>query len=63
MTLAINEPAPDFEAETTDGKIRFHDWIGDKWAVLFYASQGLHACHFRKFYPALGFASRRRIIA
>ena len=35
MTLAINDTAPDFEAETTEGKIKFHDWIGDKWAVLF----------------------------
>ena len=35
MTLAINDTAPDFEAETTEGKIRFHDWIGDNWAVLF----------------------------
>jgi thioredoxin-dependent peroxiredoxin len=35
MALAINDTAPDFEAETTEGKIRFHDWIGDKWAVLF----------------------------
>src|SRR5207237_718977 len=35
MTLAINDTAPDFEAETTEGRIRFHDWIGDKWAVLF----------------------------
>src|SRR5262249_39401246 len=35
IALAINETAPDFEAETTEGKIRFHDWIGDKWAVLF----------------------------
>jgi peroxiredoxin len=35
MVLAINDTAPDFEAETTEGKIRFHDWIGDKWAVLF----------------------------
>jgi thioredoxin-dependent peroxiredoxin len=35
MSLAINDTAPDFEAETTEGKIRFHDWIGDKWAVLF----------------------------
>jgi len=35
MTLAINDTAPDFEAETTEGKIRFHDWIGDKWVVLF----------------------------
>jgi thioredoxin-dependent peroxiredoxin len=29
MTLAINDIAPDFEAETTEGKIRFHDWIGN----------------------------------
>jgi len=35
MALAINDTAPDFEADTTEGKIRFHDWIGDKWAVLF----------------------------
>jgi alkyl hydroperoxide reductase subunit AhpC len=35
MSLRINATAPDFEAETTQGKIRFHDWIGDKWAVLF----------------------------
>jgi thioredoxin-dependent peroxiredoxin len=35
MALALNDTAPDFEAETTEGKIRFHDWIGDKWAVLF----------------------------
>jgi alkyl hydroperoxide reductase subunit AhpC len=35
MTLAIGDTAPDFEATTTEGNIRFHDWIGDKWAVLF----------------------------
>src|SRR6202042_1594193 len=35
MTLAINDTAPDFEAQTTEGKIKFHDWIGDKWVVLF----------------------------
>ncbi len=35
MTLRLNDTAPDFEAETTEGKIRFHDWIGDGWAVLF----------------------------
>ena len=35
MTLAINDTAPDFEAQTTEGKISFHDWIGDSWAVLF----------------------------
>jgi thioredoxin-dependent peroxiredoxin len=35
MSLRINDTAPDFEAETTQGKIKFHDWIGDSWAVLF----------------------------
>ncbi len=35
MALAINDFAPDFEAETTEGRIKFHDWIGDQWAVLF----------------------------
>ena len=35
MTLAINDIAPDFEAQTTEGRIKFHDWIGDHWAVLF----------------------------
>jgi alkyl hydroperoxide reductase subunit AhpC len=35
MTLKLGDTAPDFEANTTEGKIRFHDWIGDKWAVLF----------------------------
>jgi alkyl hydroperoxide reductase subunit AhpC len=35
MGLAINDTAPDFEADTTQGKIKFHDWIGDSWAVLF----------------------------
>ena len=35
MALQIGDTAPDFEAETTEGRIRFHDWIGDKWAVLF----------------------------
>ena len=35
MTLRINSTAPDFTADTTDGKITFHDWIGDGYAVLF----------------------------
>ncbi|EJL58027.1 MULTISPECIES: peroxiredoxin [unclassified Rhizobium] len=33
--LAINDTAPDFEAQTTEGKISFHQWIGNSWAVLF----------------------------
>ena len=35
MTLQIGDTAPDFEAETTEGRIRFHEWIGDFWCVLF----------------------------
>ncbi|HEY2758913.1 MAG TPA: peroxiredoxin, partial [Pseudolabrys sp.] len=31
MTLAIGDTAPDFEAETTEGKIRFHEWLGNSW--------------------------------
>jgi alkyl hydroperoxide reductase subunit AhpC len=35
MTLQLGDVAPDFEADTTEGHIKFHDWIGDSWAVLF----------------------------
>lgn len=35
MSLRINDVAPDFTVETTEGEIRFHDWIGDGWAILF----------------------------
>jgi alkyl hydroperoxide reductase subunit AhpC len=35
MAIALNDTAPDFEADTTEGRIRFHDWIGDSWAILF----------------------------
>ena len=35
MSLRINDIAPDFTAETTQGQIRFHDWIGEGWAILF----------------------------
>ena len=35
MSLRINDTAPDFTANTTQGSIKFHDWIGDKWAILF----------------------------
>jgi alkyl hydroperoxide reductase subunit AhpC len=35
MGLQLGDVAPDFEAETTEGRIRFHDWVGDSWAVIF----------------------------
>ena len=35
MTIRIGDEAPDFTVETTEGAIRFHEWIGDKWAILF----------------------------
>jgi alkyl hydroperoxide reductase subunit AhpC len=33
--MRIGDTAPDFEADTTEGRVRFHDWVGDSWAVLF----------------------------
>jgi len=35
MALTIGDTAPDFEVDTTEGKLRFHEWLGDSWAVLF----------------------------
>ncbi len=35
MSIRINDTAPDFVAETTQGTIQFHEWIGDGWAILF----------------------------
>ena len=35
MTLQLNDTAPDFEADTTEGRIRFHEWLGNSWGVLF----------------------------
>ena len=35
MSLRLGDSAPDFTAETTQGPVKFHDWIGDSWAILF----------------------------
>ncbi|HTO81255.1 MAG TPA: peroxiredoxin [Methylomirabilota bacterium] len=35
MSIRINDTAPDFEADTTQGKIKFHDWLGNSWGILF----------------------------
>ena len=35
MALRINDEAPDFTTETTQGSINFHEWVGDGWAILF----------------------------
>jgi alkyl hydroperoxide reductase subunit AhpC len=35
MALSLGDTAPDFEADTSEGRIKFHDWLGDSWAVLF----------------------------
>src|SRR3954451_17334644 len=35
MALALGDTAPDFEAEATEGPIKFHEWLGDSWGVLF----------------------------
>ncbi|MDQ3097091.1 MAG: redoxin domain-containing protein, partial [Chloroflexota bacterium] len=35
MALSLGDTAPDFEADSTEGKLNFHEWVGDSWAVLF----------------------------
>ncbi len=56
MTLRIGSQAPDFEAESTEGTLRFHEWIGDAWCVLF--------SHPKDFTPVcsteLGYMARRK---
>ena len=43
MALQIGDTAPDFEAETTEGRIHFHDWVGDSVGRPLLAPEGLHA--------------------
>ena len=42
MTLRLTDLAPNFDAETTQGKINFHKWAGDSWVVLFSHPKDLH---------------------
>mgnify|MGYP002701269390 CR=1 FL=1 len=45
MTLKINSLAPDFTAETSEGKLSFHEWLGDSWGVLFsHPTDFSHGC-------------------
>ena len=43
MALRLGDDAPNFTADTTEGKINFYDWKGDSWAVLVLPPEGLHA--------------------
>jgi hypothetical protein len=43
MSLRLGDIAPDFEQDSSAGKIRFHEWLGDSWGVLFSPSGGLHS--------------------
>ncbi len=43
MTLRLGDIAPDFEQDSSIGKIKFHEWAGDSWVILFFAPGGLHA--------------------
>jgi alkyl hydroperoxide reductase subunit AhpC len=43
MTLRLGDTAPDFEQDSTIGRIRFHDWAGDSWVVLFSHPADFHS--------------------
>ena len=43
MVLRLNDTAPDFTADTTEGTVKFHEWIGDGYAILFSHPEGFHA--------------------
>ena len=42
MALQLGDEAPDFTADSTEGEIEFHEWLGDSWGVLFSHPEGLH---------------------
>ena len=42
MSIQLGQIAPDFEQDTTAGQIRFHEWLGNSWGVLFSHPEGLH---------------------